>query len=268
MSAVADMLKGYYRDSKTHPWHQIYNNIQMHWQKEYPKRDVSETLLLLREGVFAALDILSFGLISEVSTPEVLSLLTSESSWNTGRRRVRNHCLDVADGLIAKGNVRYLLPSALKRDDFGFLVPRVEEAQWDNFMKAKPKISRGKLDLTKLEKSILGSNFLREQMIMETKLSSDDPRVPLLLEAYDLQLVEIEVNRSTRIQPATPTEQVTLNGGIVQEVEADEKETSTKKRKKAEVVRPLTDFLEENGKKARKKTQEKPGKKSRRRQAK
>ena len=239
----------------------------MYWLTEHLKDDVSETLLLLREAVFGALDILSFGLISEVSTLEVLAILTNEPNWNAGRRRVRNHCLDIAEGLIEKGKVRYLLPSALKRDDFGFLVPRVEEAQWDNFMKAKPKVSRGKLNLSKLEESVLGSRFLSEQMIMETKLNFDDPRIPTLLEAYELQLVEIEVNRSTRIQPAGPTEQVTLNGGIVQENE-EEKEPSTKKRKQAEVVSPLTDFLEETSKKSKKKSPQKPAKKSRRRQAK
>lgn len=268
MSAVADMLKGYFKDRKANPWHQIYKDIQTYWQKEHPNEDVTETLLLLREAVFASFDILSLGLVSEISTIEVLDLFTSESSWTAGRRRVRNHCLDIADHLIAKGNVRYLLPSALKRDDFGFLVPRVEEAQWDNFVKAKPKVTRGKLDLTKLENSILGSRFLGEQMIMDTKLSSDDPRVPVLLEAYELQLVEIEINRSTRIQPATPTEQVTLNGGIVQDIEIEEKETPTKKRRKAEAITPLTDFLEENGRKTRTKTQTKPAKKGRRQKAK
>jgi len=262
------MLKGYYRDSKAHPWHQIYKNIQMHWQKEYPKEDVSDSLLLLREAVFGACDILSLGLVSEISTPEVLTLLTSESNWNAGRRRVRNHCLDIVDQLIASGEVRFLLPSALKRDDFGFLISRVEEAQWDNFTKAKPKITRRKLDLSKLEKSILGSHFLREQMIMETKLNSDDPRVPLVLEAYELQQVEIEVNRSTRIQPVTPTEQVTLNGGVVQEIEEGEREPSAKKRKKAEIVTPLTDFLEEASKKSKKKKREKSVKKSRRQRSK
>jgi hypothetical protein len=266
MSAVADMLKGYYKDNKANPWHRLYKDIQMYWKKEHPKEDVSETLLLLREAVFGALDILSFGLITEISTDDVLSLLTSEANWSAARRRVRNHCLDIAEGLIAKGNVRYLLPSALKRDNFGFLIPRVEEAQWENFMKAKPKISRGKLDLSKLEKSILGSQFLSEQMVMETKLDSDDPRVPALLEAYELQLVEIEVNRSVKIQPIVQTEQVTLNGGIVQETE-EEKETPTKKRKQPESVTPLTDFLKENGEESNNKPK-KPAKKSRRQQAK
>jgi hypothetical protein len=260
--AIADLLKGYYKDRETNPWHQIYKNIQSYWQKEFPKEDVSETLLLLREAVFGALDILSFGLISDISTQDVLSTITSESNWITGKRRVRNLCIDVAEKLIAKGEVRYLLPSALKRDDFSFLIPRIEDVQWENFLKAKPKITRGKLDLSKLEKSILGSTFLREQMIMETKLSDDDPRVPVLLEAYELQMLEIEVNRSNRVQPPALTEQITLNGGTVQEI-AEEKEVFPKKRKQAEFVAPLTDFLEEPNKKAKNKIAEKPVKKNR-----
>jgi hypothetical protein len=267
MNAVVDMLKGFYRDSKTNPWHRIYKDTRTYLEKENSKTKASETLLLLREAIFGALDILSFGLIAEISTDDILNLLASESHWNAARRKVRNHCLDIAEELISNGNVRYLLPSALKRDDFGFLIPRVEEVQWENFVKAKPKISRGKLDLSKLEKSILGSHFLSEQMIMEAKLNSDDPRVPLLLEAYELQLVEIEVNRSVRTHPVTQTEQATLNGGIVAEAE-EEKEVSTKKHKYTEDVAPLTDFLEESNDKSEMKVPKKPAKKSRRQQVK
>jgi hypothetical protein len=267
MNGVVEMLKGFFRDRKTNPWHQLHKDIQTHWEKEYPKRNVSETLLLLREAIFGALDILCFGLIAEISTYDVLNLLTSESHWNAARRKVRNHCLDIVEQLISKGNIRYLLPSALKRDNFGFLIPRVEEVQLENFVKAKPKISRGKLDLSKLEKSILGSHFLSEQMIMETKLNSDDPRVPLLLEAYELQLVEIEVNRSTRTHSIAQTEQATLNGGIVTEAE-EEKEAPTKKRKHTEDIAPLTDYLEESNDKSEMNVPKKPAKKRRRPQVK
>ena len=267
MNAVADIMKGYYRDREGNPWHRMYNDIQTYWNKENPKQDVAETLLLLREAVFGALDILSFGLISDISTPEVVTAMTSEASWNAGRRRVRNMCLDAADGLIAKGDVRYLMPTSLRRDDFAFLVPRVEEAQWEIFKKARPKVSRGKLDLSKLEESVLGSRFLREQMIMDTKLKADDPRIPAIIEAYDLQLVEIEVDQSTRIQPPAPTEQTTLNGEVVQEVER-EKESPAKKRREAEVATPLMDFLEQPNSKTQRKATDARRKKSRRRQSK
>ena len=267
MNAVADLMKGYYRDREENPWHRMYKDIRTYWNKENPKQDVGETLLLLREAVFGALDILSFGLVSEISTPDVVTAMTGEASWNAGRRRVRNMCLDAADALIAEGDVRYLMPTSLRRDDFAFLVPRVEEAQWEIFKKARPKVSRGKLDLSKLEESVVGSRFLRDQMIIETKLKADDPRVSAFVDAYELQLVEIEVDRSTRIQPPTPTEQTTLNGEVVQEIEI-EKESPAKKRRETEVVTPLMDFLEQPDIKAKRKTANEPRKKSRRRQSK
>jgi hypothetical protein len=268
MTAVVDSLKGYYKDKEENPWHRVYKDIQTYWEKDNPNENVSECLILLREAIFGALNILSFGLIAEISTMDVLAQLTGETNWAAGRRNAGNLCLDIADELIAKRQVRYLLPSALMRDDFGFLVPRIEEAQWQNFIDARPKIRRKKLDLSKLEASILGSKFLRDQMVMELKLDSEDPRVSAILEAYDLQLVEIEVDRSTKVQQPAPTEQVTLNGEIIQDRE-DEKEISSKKRRQKEAVIPLTEFLENSATtKKSKKTTEKPTKKDGRRKGK
>lgn len=261
MTAIADLLKGYFRDKKAHPWHTIYKDIQTYWSKDSPEEELTETLTLLREAVLGALDILSFGLVQELTTQQVLSAFLGEQSWSLGKRKVRNICVDVADELIAKGQIRYLIPAALKRDDFGFLVSRVEEAQWENFNKARPKISRGKLDLRKLEETVLGSQFLREQMIMETKLDSNDPRAEALIEAYDLQLVELEVDRSSHVWPQAPTEQVTLNGQVVQEISDEEKEPSSKKRTKDVVVIPLTEFLEKPTKQKKKTVSDKQGKK-------
>jgi hypothetical protein len=247
MTAVVDSLKAYYRNKEENPWHRTYKDIQGEWNKTSQDKDISEYLVLLREAVFGALDILSFGLIQEISTLDVLELLTSETSWTSGRRKARNLCLDIADELIKRGEVRYLLTSALERDGFGFLVPRVEEAQWKNFIDARPKIARKKLDLSKLEASILGSNFLRDQMVMETKLDSDDSRVAAILEAYDRQLVEIEVDWGTKVGPLSQTDQVTLNGEVVRDTD-DERESTSKKRKQKEDVIPLTEFLENSSK--------------------
>jgi len=166
-------------------------------------------LILLREAVFGALEILSFGLIDKIATGNIIKALTKEESWKLGRRSARNLCLDIADKLIEKGDTRYLIPSALKRDGFGFLIPKIEEVQLKKFKKAKPKITEGQLNLTKLEKTVLGSKFLREQMIMETEIDAKDPRMATLLDAYELQLVEIEIDSSSRIKPPLPTEQVT-----------------------------------------------------------
>ncbi len=250
MKTVASLIKGYYSDKNDNPWHKVSKNIQTFTNKESSKDKLSETLILLRAGVFGALDILSFGLIDEISTTEIIKSFTTENTWKLGRRSVRNLCLDIADKLIEKGSTRYLTPSALKRDGFGFLIPRIEEAQWEKFKKAKPKVTKRQMNLAKLEKSVSGSKFLREQMIMETKIDSKDPRVETLLEAYELQLVEIEINRSSIIKPPAPTEQVTLNGQPVFD-EDEEKEEKIKRKPSKGDQTPLTDFLSEKKKVAK-----------------
>ncbi len=250
MKTVASLIKGYYTDKNDNPWHKVSKNIQTFIKKEASKDKLSETLILLRAGVFGALDILSFGLIDEITTTDIIKAFTAEDTWKLGRRSARNLCLNVADKLIEKGNTRYLTPSALKRDGFGFLISRIEEAQWEKFKKAKPKVTKGEMNLTKLEKSVIGSKFLREQMIMETKIDAKDPQIETLLEAYELQLVEIEVNRSSRIIPAAQTEQVTLYGQPVFD-EDDEKEEKVKRKTSKGNQTPLTDFLSKEKKVAK-----------------
>ncbi|MHA1613273.1 MAG: hypothetical protein ACTSYJ_00335, partial [Candidatus Thorarchaeota archaeon] len=258
---VASLIKGYYSDKNDNPWHKVSKNIQTFIKKESSKNKLSETLILLRAGVFAALDILSFGLIDEITTTDIIQAITAEDTWKLGRRSARNLCLDTADKLIEKGNTRYLTPSALKRDGFGFLIPRIEEVQWEKFKKAKPKVAKGGLNLSKLEKSVIGSKFLREQMIMETKIDAKDPRIETLLEAYELQLVEIEINRSSRIKPPAPTEQITLNGQPVFDEDEDKEEKIKRKTFKGNQT-PLTDFLSEE-KKVAKTPKKKSSKKTR-----
>ncbi len=261
MKTVASLIKGYYSEKNDNPWHKVSKNIQTFIKKESSKDKLSETLILLRAGVFGALDILSFGLIDDITTTEIIKAFTTKSTWKLGRRSARNFCLDIADKLIEKGSTRYLTPSALKRDGFGFLIPRIEEAQWEKFKKAKPKVTKGEMNLTKLEKSVIGSKFLREQMIMETKIDAKDPRVETLLDAYELQLVEIEVNRSSRVKPPTLTEQVTLNGQPVFD-EDEEKEEKVKRKTSKGDQTPLTDFLSEE-KKITKTPKKKKSKKTR-----
>ena len=249
MKTISDTMKGYYSDKKKHPWDKITKNIQTFLQKESSKDRQSEVLILMRAAVFGALDILSFGLVQEVATENILDAFTKEVDWKLGRRSARNLCLDVADKLIAKRNTRYLIPSALERDGFGFLNQRIDEAQWEEFKKAKPTAVKGKLNLSKLEKSVIGSKFLREQMIMETEIDKKDERAEALLEAYELQLVELEIDRSSRIKPSTQTEQITLNGQPVFDNDGDEeKEEKTRKRDSKEDQTPLTDFLSEDKK--------------------
>jgi hypothetical protein len=246
MKTVADSIKGYYTDKNEHPWHRVNKNILTFIKKEKSNDKLSEILILLRAAVFGALDILSFGLIDKVATQDIITAFTKEKSWKLGRRSARNLCLDVADSLIKKGAIRYLIPSALKRDGFSFLISKIEEAQFEKFKKARPKIVKKQLDLTKLEKSVLGSKFLRDQMVMETKIDAKDPRVEQIIEAYELQLVEIEIDRVSKVRPPTPTEQVTLNGQPV--FDDDEKEERVRKKKAEGAQSSLTDFLLEEKK--------------------
>ena len=204
----------------------------------------------MRAAVFGALDILSFGLVDSVTTEDIIMAFTKEESWKLGRRSARNLCLDVADKLIKKGDVRYLIPSALRRDGFSFLIPRIEETQFEKFKKAKPKVTKKELDLSKLEKTILGSRFLREQMIMETKIDAKDPRVEQIIEAYELQLVETELDRVSKDKPPVLTEQVTLNGKPVFDEEEDKEEKVRKKKTKGAQA-SLTEFLTEEKKPAK-----------------
>lgn len=246
MKTVADSIKGYYSNKNEHPWHQVNKNIRTFIKKEKSKDKLSEILILLRAAVFGALDILSFGLIDKVSTEDIIKAFTKEESWKLGRRSARNLCLDVADLLIQKGETRYLIPSALKRDGFSFLISKIEQAQFVKFKKARPKVIKKQLNLTKLEKTVLGSKFLRDQMVMETKIDAKDPRVEQIIEAYELQLVEIEIDRVSKGKPPTQTEQVTLNGQPV--FDDDEKEDKVRKKKAKGAQSSLTEFLTEEKK--------------------
>ena len=259
-------MKGYFSDKKAHPWHNIYRDIEKHWLKVYPKKDVTETLILLRDAVFGALGILSLSIALNIPTSEFVTLFMKEAYWKDGRRKVRNRCIELVEELVKKKKTRYLVPSALKRDGFGFLVQEIEDAELKLYKKAKPEMKKVPkkrkqvLDLQPLEKSRLGSRFLRDQMVMESQLEKGDLRIPGILEAYDQFLVELEVDMSASIPEPVPTEQITLNGKLVAEV-ADDK--PSKKRRKKAVQSPLTDFIEEKPKVKKKQSKKSSGKKRR-----
>ena len=269
MSAVANMIKGYYSDKNAHPWHNIYKDVEKYWTREHPKKDVTETLILLRDAVFGALEILSLSIAADVPTAEFVAIFTKESNWKDGRRQIRNKCIELVEQMTKKRKTRYLVPSALKRDGFGFLVSGIEDAELEAFKKAKPvlkKVPKKKkqiLDLKPLEKSQIGSRFLREQMVMETQIEKGDPRIPLILEAYDHFLVELEIDMSSSIPEPVPTEQVTLNGTSLAEPK-EEKETPSKKSRKKVEQSPLTDFIEEKPVAKKKKSKKPSGQKKRR----
>ena len=269
ISAVAELMKGYYSDKKAHPWHTIYKDIEKYWTKENPKKDVSEALILIRDVVFGALDILSLSIPLDVPTSEFVELFTDEANWMEGRRKVRNRCIELVGELIKKKKTRHLVPSALERDGLGFLVSEIEETELEIFKKAKPEIKKVPkkkkqvLDLSSLEKCKTGSKFLREQMIMKRYIEKGDPRIPGILEAYDHFLVELEVDISASTSGQILTEQVTLNGKPVTEVEDEKARFSKKQREKAEQS-ALTDFIEEEPTKPMKKAKKPSGQGKRR----
>lgn len=261
-------MKGYFSNKKTNPWHTIYKDIEKYWTKENPKKDLEEHLLLLRDAVFGALDILSLSIALEVPTSDFVTIVTSESNWKEGRRKVRNKCIELVEELSKKRKTRYLVPSALKRDGFGFLVSNIEEAELEAFRRAKPKMKKlpkkkkQVLDLKPLEKCGAGSRFLREQMLMDTHLEKGDPRIPTILEAYENFLIELEVDIGSSLQEPVPTEQVTLNGKPVAEIEEPKPKSGKRKRKKDEQS-PLTDFIDEKPKSEKKKSKKSSGQKRR-----
>lgn len=251
-------MKSFFLDKKAHPWHRVYKDIETYWKREHPKKDPSETLILLRDAVFGALDILSFSITLPNPTSEFLALFTKEVTWKDGRRKVRNKCIELAEGLIKKKKTRYLIPSALKRDGFGFLVSDIEEVELELFRKAKPRLKQDPkkkieiLDLAPLEKLRLGSRFLREQMIIETKIEKKDQRTSTILEAYDHFLLEHEIDRNSAILDPALTEQITLNGTPLSH-DDDEKTTLGKRAVDKAIQSPLTDYLEDKDVKKKKK---------------
>lgn len=264
-------MKGYFSDRKTHPWDRLFKDIQTYWKKDYPNKTPTETLILLRDAIFGALDILSLSIALPNPASEFLAIFTKEDSWKEGRRKVRNKCIELVENLIKKKKTRYLVPSALKRDGFGFLIDEIEEVEFELLKKARPELKRDPkskkkakiLDLEPLEKCRLGSKFLREQMIMETKINGKDSRVPLILEAYDHFLVEYEIDRSSTIPEPIQTEQITLNGTPLPN-DFDEKSTPTKRSRDEAVQSPLTDFIvEKESKSPKRKKKTSPRKKRR-----
>ena len=268
---MTGLIQGYYTDRKAHPWHAIFNDIEKHWSRENPKRNVSEAIVLVRDAVFSAFDILSFSIALDIQTREIVSLFTNESNWKDGRRKVRSRCIELAEQMIKKRKTRFLTPTALKRDGFGFLISDLQSAELEIFKKARPKMGKipkrkgTVLDLRPLEKSRLGSKFLKEQMVMEDFLEKKDSRVSIILEAYDRFLIEYEIDSSSSAAEPLPTEQVTLNGTPVSEI-ASEKADATKRVLEKEVQSPLSDYIEMSSppKKNRKKSK-KPSKQKKRR---
>ncbi len=246
MESLAELMKGYWIDKKDHPWHRLYNVLGKEWRKTGDAAATSRKLMLLREGVFGALGILSLSLPFDLSTDEVLQTLTRAKSWKDGRQRVRSTCARIASEMISSGEVSYLVPSGLQRDGFGFIVPELSEALVEEFRNAEPKVEKGQANLARLSSAVLGQHLLRDHMITETKMSEDDPRFRKLSQEYQRLLAEMELH--DELGPVRETFQITLNGRFVDEITEGEDLHEGKVLPKG-VQSSLTEFL---GKKNRK----------------
>ncbi len=249
---LIESMKLYWEDKRNNPWHRIDKLLEKYWDKEKTTEDISETMILIRDAVFASLDIHCLSLAIDESSFRILSILTKAKSWKAGRQDVRNTVSDAAEKLIKQRSLDYLESSALKRDNFGYLVPQLEEAKIEQFGKAKPEVKNDKLDISKLHKTVIGRRVLRERQLTEKTIPMDDSRAKELEQNYENILLELEID-STRIDELTGlTEQLTLDGKTLDEEETTPKETETKK-KDDDSQATLTEFIPDK-KKRKKKT--------------
>ena len=258
MQEIASSMKKYWTDKRAAPWHRIYDLLDKNWDwKSGDKEELNQRLLLLRDGVFGSLGVLSLSLALDLSTKDVLQILTKSKDWNSGRQSVRSRCTKILSEMIAKKQVAELIPSALERDGFGFLVSSLKDALFEEYRDAQPKVSRKKLDVSLLAKSILGKPLLREQMITESKIAEGDPRTQQLLEAYERLLVELELDEKVMLAPPSETDQLTLNGEVVVEPEKEKERERAVETSVVELA-DLTEFLEAEKAKAPKEKKRPP----------
>ncbi|UCH05343.1 MAG: hypothetical protein JSW05_04040 [Candidatus Thorarchaeota archaeon] len=102
MEGIAELMKGYWIDKRDHPWHRLCRILGRDWKKTGDPTTTSKKLMLLREGVFGALGILSLSLPLDFSTEQVLKTLTRAKSWKEGRQKVRGKCVKLAMEMISK----------------------------------------------------------------------------------------------------------------------------------------------------------------------
>ncbi len=246
MSAVRESLEGFWDDRETHPWDRVYTDIEKFWAKEHPDEELAETLLLLRDGVFASLDMQSLSLPIKITTSELLQTVLSEESWKAGRRAARNHCVGLLVKQINRGHLNHIEDIGLELDGFGYLLDELREARLDKYREAEPDLKRKYAYLEPLRKSREGRKLLRSLSITEDRLSKDDPRFEELMQAYEHALVDMEVDLSSAQVFPDSTRQVTLNGETI-ESHVGEERTQTKKKKEAKGEQEaLTEFINES----------------------
>ncbi|MHA1484253.1 MAG: hypothetical protein ACTSPR_02920 [Candidatus Thorarchaeota archaeon] len=242
IEAITELLKSYWKDKRAHPWHRLYALIETQWEKENPSKDLQETLILLRDAIFGSLEMLSLSLALNIPASEVLAMVCKGATWKDGRRLARAECSTLAMDLIDKGDLGNLTPSALERDGMGFLLAFLHEAHLKEIKMAKPTTKDGKLDLKALSRTMYGRRLLREKTIAATSIDESDPVAVEILETYDNLILELEIEDASRIIPVRPTEQVTLNGKLVED-SMDKGEIHKMKDPTPSVQAPLTEYL-------------------------
>ena len=251
MEAITELLKGCWKDKKAYPWHRLYAIIEAQWEKESPSEDLQETLILLRDAIFGALELLSLSLALSIPASDILKTVCKGESWKDGRRLARAECSTLAMELIDKGDLGNLTPSALERDGMGFLLPSLHDAHLKIFKMAKPKVKEGKLDLKTLSRTMYGRKMLRERAITSSSVDEADSVAAEILETYDSQILELEIADASRIIPIGPTEQITLNGNLIED-STDKMEIEKAKQLTPDVQAPLTEYLTGAAKSTRK----------------
>ncbi len=151
-------------------------------------------------------------------------------------------CSTLAMELIDRGDLGNLTPSALERDGMGFLLASLHEAHLKEFKMARPQIKDRKLDLKALSRTMYGRRLLREKAIAASSIDEAGPAATEILETYDNLILELELADASRIIPVGPTEQVTLNGKLIED-SAGKSEIYKMKEPTPSVQAPLTEYL-------------------------
>ena len=106
IDAIENSLKSYWKDKKANPWNKIYSILEKYWMNERSDQEISNTLLLIRDGIFGAIDIHSISLALDIPAKDLLNLLLHAESWNEGRRKVRTQCAQLISDMLEKGDTK------------------------------------------------------------------------------------------------------------------------------------------------------------------
>lgn len=243
IDGVVELLKGYWKDRKEHPWHRIYPTIEKEARKTHQGEVVSDLLVMIRDAVFGALDLHSLSLALDISASEILKVVLKGKDWPQARNDARAYCAKKVTSLIENYQLDYLDSSSLERDGFGYLVPLLEEAKLEEYRKAAPRIEDGILNLVQLNSSVHGRTILRQAGITSKTLPEADEASKTLLELYENYLIELETDTSRTGFREGPTTQLTLNGKPIDVSGEGDDQAKDLKQAPRGVQAPLTEYM-------------------------